>query len=74
MAKVVDVTFAFPHERMEMAKITFAVELSDADNIRWDDTKRGLLDFFAMCSHDAYLRLASEIDGLGEIAQGRNPR
>lgn len=74
MTKAVDVTFVFPHERMEMAKITFAVELSDADNIRWDDTKRGLLDFFAMCSHDAYLRLASEIDGLGEIAQGRNPR
>ena len=74
MAKAVDVTFTFPHEHMEMAKITVAVELSDADNIRWGDTKRGLLDFFTMCSHDVYLRLASEIDALGEVAQGRNPR
>lgn len=74
MAKAVDVTFTFPHEHMEMAKITVAVELSDADNIRWGDTKRGLLDFFTMCSHDVYLRLASEIDALGETVQGRNSR
>ncbi len=65
MPKAVDMTFTFPHEHVEMAQITFSIELSDADNIRWDDTKRGLLKFFAMCSHDVYLKLAAEIDALG---------
>lgn len=73
MKKAVDVTFAFPHERMEMATITFSIELSEADNIRWDETKRGLLRFFAMCSQDVYLKLAAEIDALVEGTAPNEP-
>lgn len=53
--------FSFPTADVEMAKIRFEVELSSAENIKWDATWRGLLSYFAMCSHATYLKLAEEL-------------
>lgn len=50
--------FSFPHAERQFAKLTFSVELSPATDIKWDATWRGLLSFFALCSHETYLELA----------------
>lgn len=61
MPKKFEISYGFPNEMGSMAMLHFKVELSDAQNIRWDETQKGLLDFFAMCSGDFYLQLAREL-------------
>lgn len=53
--------FIFPFPGEEMAKLRFEVELSDAQNIKWEETEQGLLRFFALCSHETYLELAEAL-------------
>ena len=55
--------FIFPTPNKVMAKLRFEVELSDAQDILWNETQRGLLSYFAMCSHETYMKLAEALNG-----------
>lgn len=62
MCKQIQKEFLFPFSGKEMAKLRFEVELSDAKDIKWEETLQGLLSFFALCSHETYFELAKTLE------------
>ena len=54
--------FVFPHDEFQMAKVVFHIEFSELSDVNWEETWKGLLDFFAISSHSFYLELANLIN------------